>query len=87
MTLKPVADGGLPVGAVYGGITPAKSTNGTPLEPFGFDRIETGLQILDLTRFPDADRRHRRIKSEGVLCLKTLYYTPPGAQIAIIRNP
>ena len=26
MTLKPVADGGLPVGRVYEGIAPAKST-------------------------------------------------------------
>jgi hypothetical protein len=28
MTLKPVADGGRPVGRVYEGIAPAKSTKG-----------------------------------------------------------
>src|SRR5712664_3464832 len=38
-------------------------------------RIETGLQILDLTRFLDANRSPPRIKSGAGFCLKTRY--PP----------
>jgi hypothetical protein len=37
-----------------------------------FDLIETWLQILDLTRFLTQTGRHPRIKSEGMLRLKTL---------------
>jgi hypothetical protein len=37
-----------------------------------FDRIETGLWIPDLTRFPDANRYPPRFKSGGMLRWKTL---------------
>src|ERR1700724_2973827 len=39
--------------------------------PFRFDGIEAGLQILDLTRFLDANRFIPRIKSGAGLRLKT----------------
>jgi hypothetical protein len=39
---------------------------------FRFDKIETGLWILDLTRFLDANRSPPRIKSGAGFGLKTL---------------
>jgi hypothetical protein len=38
---------------------------------FRFDRIETGLWIPDLTRFPDTNRYPPLIKSGGMLRWKT----------------
>jgi hypothetical protein len=40
-----------------------KEISGSRQSPFRFDRIETGRQILDLTRFRDANRFPPRIKS------------------------
>ena len=77
MTLKPVADGELPVGAFMGEAPWQSQPVGDTRAQFLSDWIGTGLYLLILTRFLDANRYPPRIECGAGFRWTTLRYRAP----------